>query len=294
MRVIVVLLLYAVLAGCQKDEKRNAMLTEPEIESYIQRSDIGLFSPEVLAKIEKREYSFPSKFIASSKLDTRQMLLSFLKEMNQPWCCPYFKKALLDNAREVRVAAAEGILALSTAANPGDLYGCIESMKKHNNESDAYVEAMLILSIGNWSENKDIGELRRRFSKDTRIEIQSAYEKVMVKLREPEFEKAVREQMSSVDRNAKQRAMEAIAYSRNKAWIPTVSPLLLDENEVYSFAMGRSKTQIIRVCDMAINTLMSIDPTLKVPFPRSDALPYPMNQIEAVREIYGIRKKGGN
>jgi hypothetical protein len=263
-------------------------MTSYEIEIMLSKGDIDILSPDIIRNIEKKEYPFVGKYIKSTNPHVRDVTISFLRQMEQPWCYPFYMISLNDPVASNRALTGQGILALKSMGKTEDLFAAIEKEKTRFSPEEWAAFPYLIQTIGNIANSGDIEKLKKTVGSVTNDAISIALHSALAKLGD---EKAVHQIEESLLRGSppeKMDALDIVNYLDNRSWIPKVITLLHDRSTAMSFEIGPHRV-IKRVCDFAVNTLILIDTGKKIPLKPMEAFPYNDKDILLVKEMYGLK-----
>jgi hypothetical protein len=258
----------------------------------------GQITREAMQHIEKKEYSFVKKYIKSTDLDIREDVLTFLHYINQPWCYKWYLVALDDPQSRVRSFAGEGILSLKNVGKVDEIYAGIEKEKRISAPEDYAAIPVLIKVIGNIGSKNDVEKLKKEIAglqTDDLVarDIHSAALAALTKLGDVEVNKDIEKTLTMGTAVERMNALDIIAYTENKAWVPKVAPLLEDQSVAMSFEIGPTRVNK-RVCDFTVNTLIAIDSEKKIPLQPLGAFPYQEQDIQMVKKMYGVNDDNTN
>lgn len=262
------------------------------VEKYIYEGNSKLLLRENLSKIEKKEYHFIGKYIQNGNSDIRDLLLLFLLEMNQSWCYKWFLVALEDDNPSIRVTAAKGILKLKNVGSVDELLAKIENELKTFPKEDHLSIPFLIKSVGNIGNFQDVERLKKVLKEVTSDDlimkdIEEAILVSLTKLGDGESVATVERMISSGSSNERMRALEIVASTEDSKWVQLVIPLLNDFSIAKSYPFGPIHVKF-KVCDFAVNTLLSIDSSKEFSLKPLGRYPYSHEQIEEVKKKYGL------
>lgn len=276
--------------SCHQQIKKDGFMTDREIEQLMAKGDGSFLTNESIKSIEFKEYNFVKKYINSNNRDVRNVALIFCNTIAQPWCFDNFIKALYDPIISHRSIAAEGIFKLSPKDKKEKIYENIHSLFSEGQNGSQFAVDYLILTIGNIGNETDIQLLLEMKEKYYITEnLQQAYQKALAKLGHKKSFEEIQDEIQSGNPRDKWQALWKIEYINNPVWVPIVKPLLLDESIASSWQKGRGKIRYDRrVCDFALSTLKRIDPENKIPYDFLRMPPYKDEEIQHVRELYGV------
>jgi hypothetical protein len=290
------LLIYAIMMvscdnGKTPEGKKEKYMDAAAIERLIAHGNYDVTDRENLARIEKKEYPFIGKYLTSSDKRIKDVALSFLRSINQPWCYRWYVSVLGDSDPQIRAGAGDGILQLKTVGNVNELLSNIEKESEQYAGDEAAMQ-YLIKAIGNIGKSDHVIQLKEIVNSVNtdgveKKKIQEALLAACAKLNDSESVHLIEkwlEMGSSVER---MKALEIVEYTEQSNWIHSVVPLLLDKSEAMSFEIGPNKV-IKRVCDYAANTLLHIDSPKKLTIEPLGPFPYTDQEIEEVKKLYGI------
>lgn len=273
------------------DSTKGIGMDDAIIERMISNGEIELISRENLTKIVKKEYSFIGKYIQSSDLDVRDVTVSFLDQIAQPWCYRWYIIALDDQVGQIRASAGKGILNLKKTGSIDQIFAAITAEHRLYPEHEV-ATPYLIKTIGNIGQQTDIKKLVQvvgaiKTDDLSMDDIQKALLAALTKLGDPDAIDSVDNSLLMGSSVEKMHALEIVEYTDDKKWVPKVVPLLEDISVAHSYEKGPVRIKK-RVCDFALRALILIDHEKKLTLEPMGGIPYPDEDIADVKKIYGL------
>jgi hypothetical protein len=266
--------------------KRDTFMNDNEIERMLASGDITLFSPEVLSKVEKKEYPFLTRYIKTGTPEVRGDAISLLAYINQAWCFPYLCIALRDDVISHRVWAADAVYKLNPVGRKVEVYSEIQWQNSQSiNDGRVEVVRHLILVIGNIGNLEDIEILLSMRSNEMNSRMLIAYRMGLAKLGYRQAMQEIQEAMLFGSPKEKYAALTEAEYVQNVFLVPIVATLLSDTTSVSIWQRGNSRI-VRRLCDFAVNTLRAIDNQHGITFDSNELEPYTDEQMLLARQTY--------
>lgn len=252
----------------------------------ISKADHSIFQD--MKAIPDEDYSQLSDLAASKNPEVREVLVRFALSYQKEWSKKILFTLIRAPETSVRSMAAAG---LKERAKPADGKPLLKELELQLAQKPVAELAKLELSlaIGNSGDKETMEPLLGIRKLENDPEIGEAMDMALAKLG---YVKELRRMEGVLDHGTPVQIKQALAeieYIGSPEWTAKVVPLLADDRVAEVKSLGPVSFRF-KVCDLAINTLILIDPKKRMPFPRRDSdSPYKAEDHKKARMAYGLK-----
>jgi len=240
-----------------------------------------------LDEVEQIDYTtLLDSAMRSPNNKVREILPYFLGHFKADWSTLMLLKLGMDGSPKVRAVAAQEIL---ERAAPEHFKPLIEIIKWHytlpEKDGENLPVAEWILAAGKAATSKDVDDLLGLAKKEKDPELQEAYQYALGKAGYVKETRRLEFVLKSGTPEQKNAALTEIQFINDKSWILKVVPLLWEDEIAKQLQLGPA-IFYFKVCDIALITLLTLDPQRLPDLAEIRDSPFSKPQIEAARKEF--------
>jgi len=273
------------ISGAKIPEQRAIKMDANTAVERILKADKEFYKS--FADVEVRDYTLLLDSALNSRNErVRDVLVGFLIHFKNAWSTTLLLKMGKDSSPSIRAGIASEIL---ERAAPEHFKPLIEIIKWHytlpEKDGENLPVAEWILAAGKAATSKDVDDLLGLAKKEKDPELQEAYQYALGKAGYVKETRRLEFVLKSGTPEQKNAALTEIQFINDKRWIPKVVPLLWEDEIAKQLQLGPA-TFYFKVCDIALITLLTLDPQ-RLP-DRAEIRDYPFlkPQIEVARKEF--------